>query len=76
MSDPIDEYIKIIIDDFTTPEKLRKSVKLVHLEKADRALEKCIDHLFKASDSERLNLYRLLCYIGSRIDEIKKGRPI
>ena len=76
MSDPLDEYIKLILDDFSTPEKLRQSVKFVHLKKADKALEKCIDHLFKAADNERLNLYRLLCYLGSRIDDIKKGRPI
>jgi hypothetical protein len=76
MSDSHDLYVKLFIDDFTSPEKLRKSVKEIHLWKADIALEKCIDHLFKASDCERLNLYRLLCYLGSRIDEIKKGRPI
>jgi hypothetical protein len=76
LSDPFDEYVNLILDDFRTHESLRKKVVLVHLEKADKALEKCINHLFKAADLERINLYRLLCYLGSRIDEIKKGRPI
>ncbi|MFZ7138014.1 MAG: hypothetical protein ACOWW1_06320 [archaeon] len=76
MTEPLDEYVKLLFEDFATPEQLRQSVREVHLWKADKALEKCIDHLFKASNSERLNLYRLLCYIGSRIDEIKKDRHI
>lgn len=73
MSDPVDQYIKLFIDDFTSQEKKRNSVKEVHLCKADIALQDCLDHLFKASDSEKLDLFRLLCYIGSRIVEIKKG---